>query len=312
MATKDKMRQCPEYYEAKGLSHNDAVIEAKKYARSRCRQNIEYYERMYPEKTPEEHKQMMEEYKKSYLAKRPNNSGINNPAHHSKTTPEERKRRSPMCIEFYEYKYPEKTHEEHLQMLSDHKKLVKNRITPENTCTRIEYWLAKGYSEEEARKILSTKFIWNLERSIAKYGLEEGTKRFNKRNENWQKSLHKSFLNPCLHTQSRWAQNVIDNLKPYFKEIEQEYLLSGFSYDLRLDNKFIEFNGDYWHMNPSQYKSTDVQKISGKTAKQIWDKDKRKIEAAKQNNFNILVIWENDYSKDPIAIIQQCKKFLES
>lgn len=311
-SSRSARKTCKEYWMLRGLPEEDAIVKAKLESRIKSCQCWEYYEHRFPGKSREEYENMAKEAIAKMLKDRKDTSGINNPAHSSKTTPEERKRRSPMCIEFYEYRYPEKSHEEHLQMLVDHKKLVKSRITPENTCTRVEYWLAKGYTGEEARKILSTKFIWNLERSIAKYGPEEGAKRFKKRNENWLKSLRESFLTIGWKPQSQWAQGVIDTLKQYFDGIEQEYILPGFSYDLRLNNKFIEFNGDYWHMNPLKYHPTDINKTTHKTAEQIWEHDKRKKEMAKQNNFDILVVWESDYLNDPISILQQCKDFLAS
>ena len=52
------------------------------------------------------------------------------------------------------------------------------------------------------------------------------------------------------------------------------------------------------------YKSTYLKKIANTlTSKQIWQKDKTKIDYALSNNFEILVIWEKDYRNNKENII---------
>ena len=162
----------------------------KKYSK----QSIKYYELKYPELSHEEHERMRKEYVANYTAKRPDNSGVNNPAHHSKTTELERKQRSPKCIEFYELKYPELSHEEHERMLNEHISLVNSKLTPDKICTKIEYWIAKGYTEKEAReKLIERQRTFTLEKCISKYGEIKGRQVFEERQEKWQKTLHDSF-----------------------------------------------------------------------------------------------------------------------
>ena len=76
------------------------------------------------------------------------------------------------------------------------------------------------------------------------------------------------------------------------------------------NKKIIEFNGDYWHCNPSFYKEDYYHKIKNKTAKEIWDYDNEKVLFAKEHGYDVLVIWENDYNQDPDKILQQCIDFL--
>ena len=60
-------------------------------------------------------------------------------------------------------------------------------------------------------------------------------------------------------------------------------------------NMAIEFNGDYWHMNPEFYKATTVQRITKKTAKEIWDHDLTKKNLCEDKNIYLITIWENDW-----------------
>lgn len=56
---------------------------------------------------------------------------------------------------------------------------------------------------------------------------------------------------------------------------------------------FLEINGDYWHANPRIYKSTDVF-AGGRTAQEIWDRDKKFRECLLNSKFNVVYLWEMD------------------
>lgn len=68
----------------------------------------------------------------------------------------------------------------------------------------------------------------------------------------------------------------------------------------------IECNGDFWHANPKTYKETDVfHTFSGaKTAKEIWESDKIRVEHIESFGYTVLIIWESDYYSD----IEKVKK----
>ena len=303
------------YYETNypHLSHEEHLKMLSKYAESHNCQNIKYYQNKYPHLSHEEHLKMMGEKKNKILANRPDNSGENNPAHRSKTTSLERRQRSPKCIEFYELKYPELTDNERVELLNSHLALVKSRMTPEKHSTRIEYWLAKGFNEEEAKqKLKERQQTFTLEHCIKKYGEEEGKKRFEARQVKWQKSLKERFKTEGTNNipQSIFANNIISILKDKFKNIEQEFNLGRYSFDLRLNNKFIEFNGDYWHMNPNLYNENDVNKTTKKIAKDIWESDGNKIKYANKNGYDVLIIWESEYRNNPGDVINKCVDFL--
>jgi len=82
------------------------------------------------------------------------------------------------------------------------------------------------------------------------------------------------------------------------------------SYDFthKEKRKIIEFNGDYWHANPTIYESSWVNPTTKKTALELWDYDKNMI--AKNRGYNILVVWESDYIKYKKRIIDKCMRFL--
>ncbi len=61
------------------------------------------------------------------------------------------------------------------------------------TPTQIGYWLKKGFSHDEAKiQVSKRQMTFSLERCIVKWGLTEGTNRFNQRQDKWQESLNNS------------------------------------------------------------------------------------------------------------------------
>ena len=303
-----------EFYEVNypKLSHEEHERMRKVHCSQLVKQSIKYYELNYPDLSHEEHERMRKEYVVQYTSKMPDISGTNNPAHHSKTTQLERRQRSPKCIEFYELKYPDLSHKEHERMLNEHIKLVNSRLTPDKICTKIEYWIAKGYTEEQAReKILERQRTFTLEKCIKKYGEEEGRKRFEDRQAKWRKSLHKSFLRSNKGiSQSMESNELFKFIKERGFDIEQEFQLGKYSFDGRFKNKLIEFNGDYWHANPLLYDNSFYNKVSKLTAAEIWNKDKKKHEYAAKHGYKVLVIWESEYNEDFDKTLNKCMQFL--
>lgn len=66
-------------------------------------------------------------------------------------------------------------------------KAIKNR----SYTTTLDYWIKKGFSEVEAKQIISKRqSTFSLEKCIEKFGKEEGLKIWNKRQEKWQNTLN--------------------------------------------------------------------------------------------------------------------------
>jgi hypothetical protein len=77
-------------------------------------------------------------------------------------------------------------------------------------------------------------------------------------------------------------------------------------------NLAIEFNGDYWHMNPKIYNENTINKVSKKTAKQIWDRDKLKENLCKEKDINLITVWESDWNNNSSQIKDQILNFVKS
>ena len=77
-------------------------------------------------------------------------------------------------------------------------------------------------------------------------------------------------------------------------------------YDFLIDNLIIELNGLYWHCSPKIYKENDLVKFPNNKfiyAKDKWKYDEEKINFAKENGYNVEIVWEDEFSEDKILEI---------
>lgn len=76
--------------------------------------------------------------------------------------------------------------------------------------------------------------------------------------------------------------------------------------------KIVEFYGDYWHASPLKYKENDVIFRFGKNylVKDIWERDRSRLEIFKKYGFSCLVIWQHEL-KDKNLVIKKIKNFMD-
>lgn len=86
------------------------------------------------------------------------------------------------------------------------------------------------------------------------------------------------------------------------------------SYDVKVGNKLIEVQGDYWHANPKKYQPDDIIKWSmGKmTAKQVWIRDEFKCELAKSLGYELFVVWESDWKLCKLDVERDILNYLNA
>lgn len=193
---------------------------------------------------------------------------------------------------------------------------------------QIEYWTAKGFTEEEAReKVTESQRTFSLEKCIEKYGEEEGLLKFEERQRKWSKKIEEKYRNgefskiPKTQTSSRYsklAKLLFDSLlnrfpgaKTYSDELELIFENKTRVYfDFSLGNKIIEFNGDYWHCNPKNYDPNYYHKRLKMKASEKWKIDEEKVQLAESHGYEVLVVWESEYKENLDHIINKCLNFL--
>jgi G:T-mismatch repair DNA endonuclease (very short patch repair protein) len=106
------------------------------------------------------------------------------------------------------------------------------------------------------------------------------------------------------------------------KEIINEIKKLGYNvkHSLKVDSKIcdiyipelnlvIEYNGDYWHCNPKKYKPDYYHQVKKKTAKELWEYDKNKIDLIKNSGYNLEIVWESDLKADHAIINKLIKNY---
>lgn len=209
------------------------------------------------------------------------------------------------------------------------KKASKTCKENSNLTTTLEYYTSRGYTQKEAEEALSERqTTFSLEKCIEKYGEEDGYQKWLERQEKWQITLNsksdeeKQEINkkklPKIGRISNAEKEIYDILKETYPYIKKQYSIPikdsiyNYHYDIIINNKIIEYNGDYWHCNPNKYKETDMIKRNNKiiSVKEIWNKDAHKHQVAIDNGYKLLVIWEHDYKTNPKETILKCINFL--
>ena len=187
-----------------------------------------------------------------------------------------------------------------------------------------EYYMLRGFTEEESiDKVFDVQLTFSKDICIEKYGKEKGNRVWKDRQDNWQKTLNskpqeeierinKAKIYNGYKGISKAEKEIVDYLKYFYPAIETQYVLKGengyYVYDIKVGNKLIEYNGDYWHCNPNIYDSDFIRK--GKSSSEIWSKDNKKTMLAEKFGYTVYTIWEQDYKTDKNKVMDLCKDYL--
>jgi hypothetical protein len=257
--------------------------------------------------------------------------GDKNPNAKCNTTEEYRKSISPFSKSFK--KYEGMTDEEKEKQIRGYTQCDRD----DRNDNQVKYWIKKGYSEEEAKqKVSERQRTFTLEKCIEKYGEEDGIKRYTERQTKWSAKVEEQYRQGLFskipysqnsNIYSKFEKDIVDSIIEsldidindiYCYKTSQFRLENTnedcknkiFSYDLTIGNKIIEFNGDFWHMNPDMYDSDYVHPYSNLSAEEKWEIDEIKLNCAFQNGYEVLTIWEQEYNENKEATIQKCIEFL--
>lgn len=157
-----------------------------------------------------------------------------------------------------------------------------NHITP----SMISYWIKKGFSEDESKKIISKLQKRDLPYFINKYGEKEGTDRYlaqnlkKVKNSTGISNIEKQIFLEILKTE------LCYNCYPIDKYVVDILIPS--------KNIIIEIQGDYWHCNPDIWKADDFNKTIKMTAKERWEKDEIRKKRLVELGYKVIYIWEKD------------------
>ena len=132
--------------------------------------------------------------------------------------------KSCFCIEYWVKRGY--TEDEGKNKISELQSKLNKRVLKRKSPKTIDYWVNNGFSENEAReKISEIQSTFSLEKCIEKYGETDGYKRWKQRQEKWQKSLHE---NGNLHIgYSAVSQELFNEILKHYPEEERDYVFYG-------------------------------------------------------------------------------------
>jgi hypothetical protein len=240
-------------------------------------------------------------------------------------------RLSPFSKKFIKYTTPE---EATVGIIAAFKKT--GAAQADHGSTKLKYYLDKGLSQADAQAALTDRQqTFTLEKCIARLGEIEGRKRWEERQEKWlaafdsksdeemeainRSKIYKSGISKiskvlfaeldcegCKH----WGRDKELCIKFPQHELEKrKYCFVDFS----LGKKVIEFYGTYWHADPRKYKPDSIIYASKKRqhrADKIWISDLERQRLIENAGYQVYIVWEEDYIKDPTAVTLACKRFL--
>lgn len=261
-----------------------------------------------------------------------------------KSDPSWDKKRSRNCKEFWlnkgfsEEEALEKTkevmkevHEKTSFKLKSNKEKYKTKYP-----TKVEYYVNKGFSIDEAKKIISERQkTFSLDICVQKYGQVMGEKVFKERQYKWMSNLDSKPIEEKIEISRKKLMNhsgfskisqklfwsIFDNFQNNnirFEELNSEIVRYDKEYKMHYKYDFvdfttkkcIEFNGDYWHCNPNKYDESFIHPVSKIKALDVWKKDELKIKWMEDRGFKVMTVWEHDYKENPQQVLNKCIEFI--
>jgi G:T-mismatch repair DNA endonuclease (very short patch repair protein) len=97
---------------------------------------------------------------------------------------------------------------------------------------------------------------------------------------------------------SKFQKEIYDSLNSPDWQLEYPIPNSNYTVDIiHIGSKVvIECNGTYWHCDPRKYSEGYWHQRVQKTAKDIWDKDSKKLTQLSLLGYKVMVIWEYDWN----------------
>lgn len=166
----------------------------------------------------------------------------------------------------------------------------------------------KKHSKETLEKI-------SKNRKNKAVGENNGMSKKENRDKIKVKLLERIKKNPTKYfSRSKTEKKIFVDIKKHFKDAKHSFVVNRYICDIFVPeiNLIIEYNGDYWHCNPEKYESDYYHKYKKKTAKQIWEYDKNKIDLLIEKGYNYEIIWESDFNKDSNIINNLIKKYVQN
>lgn len=207
-------------------------------------------------------------------------SGANNPCFGKKYTEEERERFRQTTAKLWEDPaYREKV----IKAVSK----PRREGFKEEQSKRVKKWYKKNPEQKELRSIRMSKSWAEGNITVNAPGFSYNT---SKAEQQLFEGINKEFevTRSTVHIKGKWYMPDVISTK---------------------DGVIIELFGDYWHANPNRYKADDIVRRDI-TAQEIWDKDNKRKEELEEAGYQVYIVWESEFKKDPDFVIKSFADYL--
>ena len=202
-----------------------------------------------------------------------------------------------------------------IRTISESTKLCTNKKI--NTCLSkygVEWFSQTDFAKESKKKTFKKKYgfdnIWKsdyFKKNLDKYFFEKhGINRSDYFKEKWIKlsdeeksKIIKDWYSKCSYSSGleKRIRSILDDMGIKYTSNE---IINNKSFNIVVDKKIIEIQGDFWHANPKKYSKDDILKFPGKkivTAQELWKKDQEKKLCIENIGYKILYLWEYDINR---------------
>lgn len=114
----------------------------------------------------------------------------------------------------------------------------------------------------------------------------------------WEDGIHTPTF------KSKGQLEIVDFLQKNSYSIEEEFLVEGRPFDIKVNDLLIEFNGTYWHLDPRFYDKDYYDKSRNILAEDIWNRDADKKNIAISNGYRFITIWQYDLENNKEETLQ--------
>lgn len=114
----------------------------------------------------------------------------------------------------------------------------------------------------------------------------------------WEDGIHTPTF------KSRGQLEIVDFLQKNGYRIEEEFLVDGRPFDVKVNDLLIEFNGTYWHLDPRFYEKDYYDKSRDILAEEIWNRDADKQNIAINNGYRFMTVWQYDLENNKEETLQ--------
>jgi len=204
--------------------------------------------------------------------------------------------------------------------ISNSKKSIAKGNWEKRSWMRVEYWIAKGYTKDMAEKEISkrqsklsaksSKFLGHTRTVDSRIKISKSMRQKIHEIGAGKWASHFGKFSGTSKAEIEFYNYIKENIEPM---VVANKPIGKYIVDVVINKKIIEFYGDFWHANPTIYKSNEI--LAGymetpRSVQEIWNNDKKRVDTLREMGYDVLEVWESDWNKQKNQSITKIKQFL--